>query len=359
MKHSLLKRQVKKYLSEQSLENEEFKAFLNAVENSYESYDDQIQMIVYASELGSEELKEANKTLKEETEAQKKILNELNAVVTVLNEFKLEETVVGGEFTGKNAFELLEIIRKQTDIIKQSELEQIRLVESLKVSNVELEDYAHAVSHDLKSPLRSLDTLINWILEDNRELFNKETLQTFTMLLDKIEKMENLITGILEFSSINKREDAQEYVDLNKVVKNIDTMIPKVGNKMLIIDGRLPIIRGDYYRFHQLFYNLIANGMEAVSDENGLVKVQAEVYSKGWVFNISDNGIGIEEEDQEEIFKVFKSIGKGDTSSGIGLSLVKKIVEYYGGEIWIDCDCGEDEGATFSFTLDKCYESFA
>lgn len=350
----LLKRQIRKYLSEEDLGNENVKGFIEAVKKSYGSYEDQIKMVVHATTLGSQELSEANKALKEETARQKELLVRLNSVISILNQFQISDSIKETGFTNQNALELIEVIKKQTETIKKSEVERQILLNNLQESNQELEDYAHVVSHDLKSPLRSIDTLINWVLEDNREKFSNSTLSTFEMLLDKVEKMDNLITGVLEFSRIKRKTVVEEYIDLNSVVANVFSMMNTTQTQELVVTNRLPILKGEYYKFYQLFYNLIGNAVEAIPLNSGKVCVSVENKTKGWIFRIKDNGPGIPEEYREVIFEAFKSIDKRDTSSGIGLSIVKKVVDYYGGEIWIDSD--SENGTMFSFTLENCYE---
>lgn len=241
---------------------------------------------------------------------------------------------------------LIEDISEQ---IKSEKLNE-KLLHDLENRNTELNNFAHIVSHDLKSPLRSIDTLVHWIIEDNETNFNEETKTSFNMLLNKVVKMENLITGILNYSSIDKIEQKTTTIDVNTIINNIlETIhIPEHINISL---SNMPIIRADKFRIYQLFQNLISNAIKSINKTHGRININYSQSKKYHQFNISDNGIGIEQKYHDRIFKIFQTLESNHSSAGIGLSIAKKITALYQGNIWFDSII--NKGTTFHFTLKK------
>lgn len=234
---------------------------------------------------------------------------------------------------------------------KKAEKNNAELLSKLEKSNEELKEYAHIVSHDLKSPLRSIAALTSWIKMDNLKVFDKESLQNFTDIETTLEKMDSLITDVLKFSSIEATVNEDDQVDLDVILKEAIKMLHVPINITINIKDKLPTIRGDKTKFQQLFQNLIGNAIKFNNKENGNVTINVKDLKSFYKFTISDNGIGIEQRNFEKIFKIFQSLKKSEDSSGIGLSIVKKIVDIYNGEIWLESEL--NKGATFHFTLKK------
>jgi PAS domain S-box-containing protein len=234
---------------------------------------------------------------------------------------------------------------------KASEEKQVFLVNSLAKSNKELEDYASIVSHDLKSPLRSIHSLITWIKEDNDKQLNDETMQYLSLIERKVEKMDHLIEGILTYAKIDKVDVIAEKVNTFEVIENIINIIHIPNHIKVFIKGDLPIISADKFRMQQLFQNIISNAVNYIDKPNGLVEVSCNQTEQKYIFAIKDNGPGIAKENQEKIFKTFQSLGQSDKSTGLGLSIVKKIIETYKGEIWLESEL--KQGTTFFISLNK------
>lgn len=225
------------------------------------------------------------------------------------------------------------------------------LLKNLEKSNEELEEYAHIVSHDLKSPLRSIFALVSWLKEDNQDKLEKESLENIKLIESTLEKMEQLITDILNYSSVTSNTNTISSVNLNTVVEGIKQLLFFPDHITLKIKNTLPIIQGDKVRFQQLFQNLISNGIRYIDKEIGEIIIDVQEFSTHYKFSVSDNGIGIEKEYFDKIFKIFHSLNENKESTGIGLSIVKKIVSLYNGEVWLDSKTGE--GTTFYFTIKK------
>ena len=260
---------------------------------------------------------------------------------------------VQGQGLYNTAGELTRFFAIQEDITNRKllEVQKEELLHSLERSNRELEDYAQIVSHDLKSPLRSINSLIAWIKEDNEGNLGETTLEYFGMIDNKLEKMEHLIQGVLTYSKIDKADIAKENVDTQEVISNIINIIHIPANIIVSIRGQLPVIRADRFRTQQLFQNLISNAVTYIDKSEGYVEVGVTENIDNYTFYVKDNGIGIAKENHEKVFKIFQSLAKNERSTGLGLSIVKKIIENYKGRIWIESEKGI--GTTFYVELPK------
>jgi len=235
--------------------------------------------------------------------------------------------------------------------IKKLEEQKELILKELKNSNEELQEYAHIVSHDLKSPLRSINALVSWIKSDNEGNLDDITLQNFQLIDTTLETMERLISSILEYSSAGGSIKKIEDVNLNKILENLKKVLFIPENISVVVKKSLPTVKGDTTKFQQLFQNLISNAIKFCDKANGVVEIDCTERSTFYQFSIKDNGMGIDKKDHHKIFQVFHSLNKREDSSGIGLSIVKKIIDIYEGDIWLESEV--NKGTTFYFTLKK------
>lgn len=235
--------------------------------------------------------------------------------------------------------------------LKELELQKEKLLIKLEKSNDELQEYAHIVSHDLKSPLRSIDALVSWLKEDNKGKLDEMSLKNFELIEATLEKMEQLITDVLDYSSVGAEKIETEAVDLDKILSDVITIlyIPEHININAI--HPLPTLKGDAIKLQQLFQNLISNAVKFIDKEEGLITIDFEDLKSHYKFSIQDNGIGIDKQFHDKIFKIFHTLNKSKDSTGIGLSIVKKIVDLHEGQIWLESQL--NVGTTFYFTLKK------
>ena len=249
--------------------------------------------------------------------------------------------------------EILKYFAIEEDITNKKILENQReeLLKSLAKSNRELEDYALIVSHDLKSPLRSIHSLVSWIKEDNLKEFDAQTSEYLSMVENKVEMMDHLIEGILIYAKIDKVDVYNEKVNLDEIFTNIIDIIHIPEKTKVYKNKSLPTITADRYRMQQLFQNIISNAINCIDKQEGIVEVDFEETSKNYIFSVKDNGSGIAKEHQEKIFNIFQSYSGVSKSTGFGLSIVNKIIEIYDGRIWIESDLGK--GTTFFIELKK------
>ena len=347
--NSLLKRQIRKYLSEELKRDEGLSAFLNAIEKSFTNFDEQSAMTQRAMSISSDELFIANRKLQKEASEQKVLINKLKNIIQTLKFYDLEkeDPQENLELTG---VKLVDFIENQTKEIIEINIQKESLLKELAHQNQELSDYAHMVSHDLKSPLRSIDSLSAWLKEDYKDKLGRDGNKSIKLIRNNVEKMDTLINGILEYSTIGKNRIDVYDVDANKLIYDILGIIP-IPSHIAVTKNDLPIVKGNKYRLQQLFQNLIDNAISNNDKEQGKVVIGVKDKKDYWEFYIQDNGKGIEEIYFDKIFKTFEKLENNTKSTGIGLSIVKKIVNLYGGKIWLTSTL--NQGTTFYFTLKK------
>lgn len=337
--NSLLKRQIRKYLAPEQEPLAE--KFLAAINESYTTYEDHIAMLQRAIKLSSDELFEANQKLRDEAKSLKEINSNLEFMLSAMN----LDAGIAADFASIN------YIKQQSAEIVRINQQREELLKSLEAQNQELNEYAHVVSHDLKAPLRNINTLITWVIEDNNGKLDADSLNSLNLILSNVEKMDLLIIGILDYSSIDKLESENRIVDFNIMVNEIFDSIVVPGTIQVKINNTLPSMYGNYYRFRQLFQNLIDNAIKYNDKQNGLIEIGCREYDNVAEFYIKDNGKGIPAAYFDKIFNIFTKLENNNQSSGIGLSIVKKIIHFYNGKIWLEST--ENEGTTFFFTLSK------
>jgi len=188
------------------------------------------------------------------------------------------------------------------------QIQKEKLLQKLEKSNNELQEYAHIVSHDLKSPLRSLDALVHWIKEDNQDTLDAASLQNFDLIETTLEKMEQLISDVLVYSSVGAETEEKETVDLEVLVADLTTILFVPEHVSISVLNVLPKIRGEKVKLQQLFQNLISNAIKFIDKDAGLVEIDVKDNGTHYEFYVKDNGIGIDEKFHDKIFKLFHAL---------------------------------------------------
>ena len=236
---------------------------------------------------------------------------------------------------------------------KQIEERQAELLQEVENVNHKLNDFAYIVSHELKAPLRGIRTLVEWIATDYADKLDEKGKEQMNLLSDQVVRMHNLIDGILHYSRVEHIRGEQTRVDLNKVVQNVIEMLKPPENVVIEVENELPTVLCEQTRIMQVFQNLLSNAVKYMDKPQGQIKIGCIEENGFWKFSVADNGSGIEEKDFERIFQIFQTLpahGKLE-GTGIGLSLVKKIVETYGGRVWVESEPAS--GSTFFFTFPR------
>jgi PAS domain S-box-containing protein len=229
----------------------------------------------------------------------------------------------------------------------------LRIARQLKEKNAELDQFAYVTSHDLRAPLRGIANLSQWIEEDMAERFTPEAHQQMDLLRGRVQRMEALIDGILEFSRVGRERTAKELVDVGELLRGvIDLLAPPPEARVEIIEP-MPKVLTERLRLQQVFMNLIGNALKHNPRADKWVEVSSRDLGTEYEFTVADNGPGIERQYHEKIFVIFQTLVARDKveGAGVGLSLVKKIVENHGGTIRVESSPGA--GARFIFTWSK------
>ncbi|MEO1050554.1 MAG: PAS domain S-box protein [Bacteroidota bacterium] len=225
--------------------------------------------------------------------------------------------------------------------------------EELAASNREFKEFAYIISHDLKAPLRAISSLISWIASDYADKFDEEGKKQVDLVINRVNRLNNLFDGTLTYSRvINRREEVQVF-DMQELVAEVMQSIKLNGHISIQIAESMPRIKGERQKIGMVVEQLITNAIDYMDKPQGHIQLGFEQNQDKWVFYVKDNGSGIEERHWERIFKIFQSLKSRDEKErvGVGLTLVKKIVEMHGGKVWLESTAGE--GSTFYFSLPK------
>jgi signal transduction histidine kinase len=236
---------------------------------------------------------------------------------------------------------------------REAELRQTELIEKVDSVNKELKDFASIVSHDLKAPLRGIKSLATWILDDCSDKLGEQGNEQMHLLLGRVERMYNLIDGVLQYSIVGRTEEQSTQVNLDKFIPEIIDMVVPPEHIKVTVENDMPVIEGEETQIMQLLQNLLSNAIKYNDKPEGWIKVGCVEEDGWWKFSVSDNGPGIEERHFERIFKMFQALTVTDEfeGTGVGLTVAKKIVELHGGKIWVESKV--KEGSTFFFTWPK------
>lgn len=245
-------------------------------------------------------------------------------------------------------------IGSNTDIQEQKEREA-----ELRWANDDLKQFAFAASHDLLQPLRTLTSYSQLLIQGFKGQLDGEAAACVDFITQSALEMRTLLQDLLSYTEAGgDRSVEAELIDLNQIFTHVkrDLTLIIAENTATVSSGPLPTVRGHEARFIQLFQNLISNGIKYRSDRPPQIQVSATRQGDEWLFAVTDNGMGIESRYFEKIFGVFKRLhGKSIPGTGIGLAICQRVVERYGGKLWVESQIGQ--GSVFYFTLAVAEES--
>ena len=230
---------------------------------------------------------------------------------------------------------------------------RLQLLDELERSNNELKDFAYIVSHDLKAPLRAITSLAEWLAADYGDKLDDAGREQLELLKNRTRRMHNLIESILTYSRIGRSKEEKEEVDLNTLVSKVIALIDPPEDIEIEVVGELPTIPFERTRMEQIFQNLLGNAALYMDKPEGRITISCTDGGSNWRFSVADNGPGIDEKYYKKIFQIFQTLRPRDEveSTGVGLTIVRKIVRMHGGEIAVESKLGE--GSAFHFTIPK------
>lgn len=239
---------------------------------------------------------------------------------------------------------------------QQYKEEALQLVNSLQQAIQELQDFSYVVSHDLKAPLHAIKTMLKIIFFDDSQLFSTQTKTDLIRINQKIDLMINLISEILKYAEIELTKDKFEPFDLNILIQDIIEVISPPEHIKIIVPRKFPRFKYTRAKIYQLFQNLLSNAIKYNDKEKGLITLSYHRKNpESYEFRIIDNGIGIEKKDYKKIFQLFQTVSKtrSPQNTGVGLAIVKKIIDLIGGQIYVESVLGEK--TEFIFTIPTIY----
>lgn len=244
-------------------------------------------------------------------------------------------------------------VAKDITSIREAELELKQLTISLRQSNEDLKQFAYVASHDLQEPLRMVTSYLQLLEKRYKDRLDEDANDFIFFAVDGAKRMQELINDLLMYSRVNTKAKAFTEVDCNTIVSKA------LANLQVFIDEKqgtvtvetLPTLNGDETQLIQLFQNLIHNGIKFTKGFPPEITIKAERRANEWLLVVSDNGIGISPEYQEQIFVIFQRLHSNQDfgGTGIGLAICKRIVERHGGSIWFESEV--NKGTSFFFTI--------
>jgi len=236
---------------------------------------------------------------------------------------------------------------------KREEEERKRLLAEIVAKNQELESFVYTISHDLRAPLVSMDGFYSLLKKESQDQLGEQGQHYLERIRANVAHMNTLVIELLDLSRIGRVVGPEEEIDVGVLLREIEKgLVLKLeqGGVEFIVQQPLPAVRGDRGRIRQVFANLIENAVKFRSLERGLrIEVGCEEERGFYRLHVGDNGIGILPQYQEQIFDPFRQLDKGIEGVGMGLALVKRIVEHHGGRLWVESELGK--GSTFYFTI--------
>lgn len=228
-----------------------------------------------------------------------------------------------------------------------------RAEDALKATNAELQNFAYALTHDLQEPVRMVVNFTQLLARENTGKLDEESDKVIGYCVEAARRIEALLKGLLTYwETTEEGQDSFGPVDCNdvlaKTLANLQVAVTQTG--ATVSAEPLPTLVGERVMLQQVFQNLIANSIKYRAKEPLRIHIAAKREEAQWLFSVQDNGIGIDPQDAERIFGMFKRLhGPDIPGAGLGLALCKKVIERHGGRIWVESETGH--GSTFKFTI--------
>ena len=403
--HSLLKRQIRRCFGDQLRLPEGCEEFISAVNTAYREFDADREMLERALELSSQELLQANSEMRAIFQAMPDLLFRLDGQGTILGyeaggtthfflqpqellgkriqdiplkgvgdkfraalEARESQSVVSIEYSllmqGQRYYyeaRLLPLLEDQIIVIirniterAQAEAEREVMIKELEAKNTELERFTYSVSHDLKSPLITIAGFVGFLEQDAQAGDLTRVKEDMIHINIAITRMQRLLAELLELSRIGRMMNPPEEVPFEVIAREaVELVHGRIEARGVAVEiaADLPTVYGDRARLVEVVQNLVDNACKFMGDQpQPRIEIGARQSEAGPVFYVRDNGIGIEPQYHDKVFGLFDKLDPQSEGTGVGLALVKRIVETHGGKIWIE-SAGAGHGSTLCFTL--------
>ncbi|MCH8331719.1 MAG: GHKL domain-containing protein [Bacteroidetes bacterium] len=312
-----------------------------------EQIDDQ-KLELIESRYEQEKRQETLTKLKEETAADDLVLRKARNKRTLL---VIGLALVIGLLAGLLSMYMLRRNAGNALALKKEEIEWKN--QELDTANKNLKDFAQVISHDLKAPLKGIGIVADELALKYSEVLDQQGRDYIQILSQKARRMQQLIADVLTYSMHADATGHRELVNLDALVRDSIDFISAPEKIHIHVDVLLPSISGERIQLGQLFQNLLSNAVKFNDKETGYINIGCSELDEEWKFYVKDNGKGIDSKYHTEIFQLFQTIDQKDKyqSTGIGLALVKKVIDNHGGEIWLESEVGK--GTIFYFTMSK------
>lgn len=250
----------------------------------------------------------------------------------------------------------INLVKAKVNVFEELYRQRIELHESnekLIKANKHLDEFVYIVSHDLKAPLRGLTSLCTFLEEELKGNSSEEVNELLTMIKGRTTRMQSLIAGILHYSRMAHVKSETEYINVKELIINTIDLLDLPGHIRIDIDDNLPFVNAERIKLHEVFQNLISNSIKYNDKPEGIIRISHKAFPEHFEFVVEDNGCGIKSEHFERVFGIFQTlqINEHGENTGIGLTIVKRIIEQQGGKIWIESEYGY--GTKFCFTWNK------
>jgi signal transduction histidine kinase len=247
-------------------------------------------------------------------------------------------------------------VQRDVTALKQIETERERFIAELERKNDELERFTYTVSHDLKAPLITIRGFLGYLEEDIKATDPERVKSDIDRIVGATDKMHNLLDNLLELSRIGRMTNPPVIIPFETIANDAVNLVTghiKARNAQVEIESGLPTVFGDQIRLTQVLQNLVDNAVKFMGDQpDPRIEIGQQASDSGGnpIFFVRDNGIGIPPEHQEHVFGLFNKLSSETKGTGVGLALVKRIIETHGGKIWVESE-GAGKGSTFYFTI--------
>lgn len=348
-----LKEKIATILNGENINSEVFREFLKGVNEDYESHELTMSTLEETMEKAFEDLYEANHKLRDDDKKHKVLLKKLKDSIKELQ--YNNENVFDHQFVhDEDLVAVAEVLKEQIRKRKEMEERQAILMKELEARNKELKEFAYIASHDLRSPLRAIGSLANWIKEDIYNKIDDTNKANLDLLIARSKRLYDLIDAISRYSSLREDKNNLVLVNTNLILDEIIKELPKNEFVTIEVSNELPSILFRKKHFREVLRNLIENVYtHNEGNKKVVIKISCKEDDKKWIFYVQDNGIGVDAKYHDKVFSLFQTLHPKDhvDTIGMGLPMARKIIELYGGDIAFVPGAGL--GATVKFTILK------